>query len=225
MKKRTLRVTGKGKLSLTPDTVQLLMHLNDTDPDYGKVVKDSTEHAQSLKEALMTLDFEASDLKTTSFQVNAEYESYRDENDNWKERFVGYRAMHTLKLSFPRDKDRLGKVLFLVAGHASKPEFHLEYTVADPEKAKNELLANAVADSRIKADVLAKAADVTLGEILSIDYSWGEIDLVTRPVMLRETNGIQALAKSAAMEDSLNLDIEPDDIKVEDTVTVIWELE
>ena len=224
MKKRTIRVTGKGKLSLAPDTIRLLMQLNDIDPDYGKVMKDSTEHAESLKEALQTVGFQASDLKTTSFRIHAERESYQDENGNWKERFAGYRAVHALKLSFPRDKDRLGKVLFLVAGHASKPEFQLEYTVADPEKAKNELLASAVADSRIKAEVLAKAAGVELGDILSIDYSWGEIDLVTRPVMLREASGMYAMAKGAA-EDSFDLDIEPDDIQAEDTVTVIWELE
>ena len=37
-------------------------------------------------------------------------------------------------------------------------------------------------DSKNKAEVLSKAAGVTLGDIQIIDYSWGEIDFVTRPM-------------------------------------------
>ena len=126
-----------------------------------------------------------------------------------------------MKVEFSRERDILGDVLTAVSRLSGKPEFHIEYTVKDTEAAKQELLKKAVQDSRRKAEIIAEAAYVALGEILNIDYSFGETSFVVRPV-----NRIaQAkMASGVSMEDSLDLDIEPEDIKVEDTVTVIWKI-
>ena len=90
------------------------------------------------------------------------------------------------------------------------------------EKCKNELLGKAIADSKEKARVLTEAADVKLCDIINIDYSWGEVDFVTRPMnemMLR------SCAEDCCAETvGYNLDIEADDIDVTDTVTVVWRI-
>ena len=89
----------------------------------------------------------------------------------------------------------------------------------DTEEAKNALLGKAVADAKAKAQVLAQAAGVTLKDIQKIDYSWGELDLEVNPM------GRMTLAKSCAVANSYDMNIEPDDIQVSDTVTVEWEIE
>lgn len=53
----------------------------------------------------------------------------------------------------------------------------------------------------------------------SIDYSCGEINIMTSPVDKFE------LKKSYALGPSYDIDIEPDDIDVKDTVTIEWEIE
>jgi hypothetical protein len=63
-----------------------------------------------------------------------------------------------------------------------QPEFRLSYTVKDKEASKNALLGKAVEDTKEKAAVLTQAADVSLQEIQSIDYSWGEIDFDYSPM-------------------------------------------
>lgn len=90
----------------------------------------------------------------------------------------------------------------------------------NPESAKNELLANAVSDAKEKVIVLATAAGIPLKEVQGIDYSWGEIQFETQPVrMMKEMIEIGITPK-----ESYDLDIEPDDIDAEDTVTVVWEI-
>lgn len=220
---RTIRVTGKGKLKLTPDTVRLRMELNDTEKEYEAVFRKSMEHAEQVKEAFALLGFDKGDLKTIHFEVNTEYEQYQDKrNSSWKRRFVGYKAEHVLKIEFARDRNILGKVLYVVAALPSRPEFRIEYTVKDTEAAKNELLAAAVRDSKVKAQTLTEAAGVKLGEIVTIDYSWGEVEFVSRPTSrLMDAD----LRFDSLEEDSYEFDIEPDDIDVQDTVTVVWSLE
>ena len=133
--------------------------------------------------------------------------------------FLGYDFTHELKLEFPKDNTLLEKVLSALATSSIKPSFKILYTVRDQEALKNELLGNAVSDAAKKADVLAKAANVKLKEIQTIDYSWGEVrfetDIVASPKAMMDMEE----------EPIINMDIEPDDIEKTDTVTVVWEIE
>lgn len=76
--------------------------------------------------------------------------------------------------------------------------------------------------NRKKASVLTQAAGVTLKDIQNIDYSWGEIDFeycpMNRMLMADECPADPMVAEGA----SYDMDIEPDDIEVSDTVTLLW---
>lgn len=217
---RTIRVTGKGKIKVKPDMTRLTITLEGMYKDYGETLKHSSEDTDALKELMTQFGFDKSDLKTLNFNVNTEYESYR-EKDVYKQRFLGYKYVHVLKLEFESDNDRLGKILYALANSEIHPEFRISYTVKDPEASKNELLGNAVKDAKAKASVLADASGVALKDIQNIDYSWGEINFEVEPMrkdMIFESRCMLA-------EGSYDMDIEPDDIEVTDTVTVIWEIE
>lgn len=215
---KTMRVTGKGKLSVKPDMIRLLLDATKVCATYEEALAKSAEQTEELKNCFEGLGFARTDLKTLRFSVDTEYENYRDENNVWKNRFLGYRFTHGMKLEFDADNERLGRVLYQLARTECHPEFRINYTVKDPEEAKNKLLAKAVADSGEKAKVLAEAAGVTLGAIVNIDYSWGELEIVSAPV----ERCMMSAANGAA--DSYKMDIEPDDIDVTDTVTVVWEI-
>ena len=220
---RTIRVTGKGRLKVKPDTTRITISLEGTWPEYGETLRHSSQDTERLKDVLSAFGFERSDLKTLNFNVETEYESYKDKG-TYKQRLIGYKFTHMMKVEFPSDNDRLGKVLYALANCPLKPEFRLSYTVSDPEAAKNDLLGKAVTDAKEKASVLTQAAGVTLKDIQSIDYSWGEIDFEYRP-MNRMLMADEYLARPMAAESpSYDMDIEPDDIEVSDTVTVLWEI-
>ena len=218
---KVIKVTGKGQLSLKPDTTRITMTLTGVETEYADALRVSSEQTEALKNLFARFGFDRSELKTLSFNVDTEYESYK-EGEAWKQRLIGYRFNHTLKIEFPSDNERLGKILYALANSDAQPQFSISYTLKDPEAAKNMLLGKAVRDASEKAKVLTEAAGKKLGEIQSIDYSWGEISFETRPV--------NRLMKAAAFADaeescSYDMDIEPDDIDVSDTVTIVWEIE
>lgn len=219
---RTIKVTGKGNLSVRPDTTRITLTLEGKYQEYKEALERSSKDTKLLGELLTGFGFERTDLKTLSFNVDTEYESYR-EDDVYKQRFAGYRYTHMMKIEFPSDNERLGKVLYALANSPVDPQFQISYTVKDPETVKNELLGKAVTDAKEKAAVLAQAAGLSLGEIQNIDYSWGKIDFEVRPVdrMVR-ANGMLGARMEKAMAYDMN--IEPDDIEVSDTVTVLWEI-
>ncbi len=220
---RTIKVTGKGSISLRPDLIRLTMNLQGVQATYEKTMEKSAEEVNQLRNVFLGLGFTEKDLKTVSFHVNTKYESYQDENRVWKNRFEGYEYHHSLKIEFAADNDLLGKVLYALANSSVTPEFQIVYTIKDKEAAKNLLLGKAVADSKEKAKVLAEAAGVSLGSIQLIDYSWGEVDFVSTP-MNRNMAAPRMLGAVAMKAESYDMAIEPDDVKVSDTVTVVWEI-
>lgn len=219
---RIIRVTGKGKISVRPDTIRLNISFEDVKEAYDAALKQSAEQTESLKDCFETLGFSRSDLKTQYFNVDTEYENDQDQNNKWKRRFVGYKYTHRLKIDFREDNERLGKVLSALANCRVHPEFSIEYTVKDIEASKNLLLGKAVADSKQKAEILAQSAGIKLGDIITIDYSWDELNMISKP-MNRMMLPRAAMGGHAGT--SYNIDIEPDNIDVTDTVTVVWKLE
>ncbi len=220
-KQRTIRITGKGSLKLRPDLTRLTLTLQGTDPDYGETLRKSAEKGETLRGVLENLGFARDALKTLQFSVDTLYEGYQDDKGVYRNRFVGYQFQHTLKLEFPVDDARLGRTLYALAHSGVQPEFRISYTLSDPEAAKNTLLAQAVRDAGAKAAVLAEAAGAALGGLLNIDYSWGELELAVHP-MRKLALADNCMAESAM--GSYDLGVEPDDITVSDTVTVLWEL-
>ncbi len=218
---RTIRVTGKGQIKVKPDMTRITMTLTGLYKEYGETLRRSSEDTEVLKDVLSGFGFDRSDLKTLSFHVDTEYESYRDRNNDYKQKFVGYRFNHVLKVEFESDNDRLGKILYALANCRVKPEFRISYTVKDPEATKNLLLGKAVTDAGEKAAVLTRAGGVTLKDIQSIDYSWGEIDFEYRPM---RGDVLMECCEAPTAAKCYDLDIEPDDIDVSDTVTVVWEI-
>ena len=122
---------------------------------------------------------------------------------------------------FENDNTVLGKVLFELAKCPVQTEFSIHHTVKDTETVKNTLLGKAVTDSKEEAVVLTQAAGVQLGDIVTIDYSWGELEICSRPMnKLALAEPMMALDAAG----SYDIDIEAEDIPVEDTVTVVWEI-
>lgn len=128
--------------------------------------------------------------------------------------------MHNMNIKFPNDNAQLGKALYQLSKCSVAVEFSINHTVNDVETAKNQLLGKAVMDSKKKAEILSEAAGTTLGDIVAIDYSWGEIEIYSRPIHKMDFAGEMAPAASG----SYDIDIEADDIDVEDTVTIVWDI-
>lgn len=215
---KTIRVTGIGSVSVKPDTTSLRITFGGIYKDYEETVRQSAEKTKILREAIEKSGLPGEALKTKDFSIESEYESYRDYNNDYKKRFLGYKFYHRTQIQFPKDNKMLGRILYELSLCSVKVEFSIDYTVKDKDAVKKEVIKRAVENSREKAEIMAIAAGVSLGEVQSIDYSWGEIDIRTSPVDKLEVR------KSYALEPSYDIDIEPDDIDLTDTVTMVWEI-
>jgi uncharacterized protein YggE len=215
---RTLTIKGTGRLTLKPDWTVVTLTLKSLDKQYEKAMAESAARKEKLNAALAAVGFDPRDVKTADFSVSSEYEGVHDKNGNYKNVFVGYACRHTLKLEFPFENRRLSAVLGAVAGCLSDPELNVQFTVKDKESAGEALLRDAAENAKRRAAVLAEASGVELGQLMDVDYSWGDVVLYSPTSFYVESKVMGMSARSNAV------DISPDDIVLTDTVTFVWEI-
>lgn len=213
---KTIKTVGTGELTLKPDVVRLYMTVTGVAGDYEETVRMSEERSEALRDCFSEVGFERDDLKTVGFNVNTKYENRRDGGSgDYVRVFAGYEFVHELRIEFDAEREKLSCVLGALSRCSAVPEFRLEYSVRDREAAKARLLDLAVADSRTRAERLARAVGIKGAlSAQTIDCAGEVPELSVRPV------GNMMLAKCCGCIDA---GITPEDITVSDTVTVVWQ--
>lgn len=215
---RTLKVTGTANILVPVDTITIHITNSDTKKTYENSLNSSKAALIEFKKQLHLNGFNEKDLKTVNFNINTDYENYKDNNGNYKKRFLGYKYYQSMKLSFKLNDSKLTQVLTSLNTIKGNTEFYLDYKIEDTEKFKNKLLIKAIENTKNKAEILANTSGVTLEKIINIDYSFNETNNFISP--FRGENKILGAKMSS---DSL-LNINPEDLKFKDTVTITWEI-
>ena len=217
---RTITVKGVGNVSAKPDYISISMTIESVENDYDKAMDGAARRIENLKAAAVSVGYEKEALKTISFNVETRYENVRDRQGSYKREFAGYACVYRLKLAFDFDSKQLAKVISAIANSGANPELSIAFTVKNPAKVSEELLESAAQNARAKAEILCKATGAELGQLISIDYNWGELNIVYRTSYEME----DCLMPLAAMDKCCAPEIEPDDINVSDTVAFTWEI-
>lgn len=216
---RTITVKGIGKASVKPDYIEISLKLEAKNKEYSRAMELAGEQLKKLSDALISIGFEKDILKTKKFRVDADYESMEDEDDYSRQVFIGFKCTHHLTISFDLDMDRLAQVLSTITKCMAKPELIISFTIKDTNAINEMLLCSAVSNSRKKAEVLCNASGTTLGQLLTITYDWAEVNYYScTSFLLNESH-------SNYLSCPNDLEMEPDDINVKDTVTIVWAIE
>ncbi len=216
---REIIVKGTGKVSAVPDLFVIEMSFEAVEYKYEDMMNRATALLDNLREAVAAAGHEGKALKTTNFNVSTKYESYKDSNKNWQQKFIGYSCMHALRLEFDLDTKKLGLTLASIAESEAAPKFTILFSVKDANAVSQQLLESTIENAKWKAGILAKAAGLSLGAIKRIDYDWSELRLYSNTNLCVDDS-----IKYCVYDKSKALEIEPENIDVNDSVTVIWEI-
>lgn len=217
---RTITVKGVGSVFAKPDYITITLSIDAKNKDYDQSMTEAAERIESLQRAVCGVGFEKGDLKTTDFHVNASYENKMDRQGSYERVFTGYVCSYRLRLAFDFDAKRLAGTISAISDSKANPELSIAFTVKNPAAVHEELLASAAKNAKAKAEILCRASEVTLGELVTIDYNWNNLNLVspTNYALADECLPLMARSKCSAPE------IEPDEIKVQDTAVFSWEI-
>lgn len=170
---RIISVTGSGHVAAVPDMAALTLgvsHQAETAQD----AMDMTSQAMAkVNERLSALGIEPRDIQTNNLSLHPVWNHVTDrETQQQRREVIGFSASNTVLVRV-RDLDRLGEILGAAIGDGGNEMHGLSFSVSDPEPLLAEARAKAVKDAMEKAGQLAEAADVELGQVISITEHGG----------------------------------------------------
>ncbi len=90
--------------------------------------------------------------------------------------------------------------------------------MADPSAVSDALLRSAAESARSKAEVLAAASGVRLGDLVKVWYSWGDRDFAS-PTAFAMGNGLMKAERA-----KVSMDFAPENIDLTDQAPFTWEI-
>lgn len=214
---KVITVRGVGKASAKSDTAVLTLVLSALDVKYDAAMAIAEKQLDSVRQSFVENGFKKDDIKTVDFHVVAEKKSVHDKNGNYSTVFAGYRCSHTLKITFDFDARRLGKALAAATACTAEPELNIAFTVKDKTAVSAAVLESAAKSAREKAEVLAAASGVKLGELVNIDYNFSEHGAAS-PTRFLACNADAGIA-------ARSMEIEPEDVVATDSAAFTWTIE
>lgn len=211
---KTIRVIGTGTAESTPDTIEISVDFESLSALYANSMAENNRKVNVLNQGLSGLGLPKT-AKTGRFSVVRSTESYTDANKTHRTRFVGYTTTQAMTIRFDLDMKKLNEVLTLLANCEIHSDFKIRFTLKEPSRLHDEILRSAAITAKRQAAILAETSGCTLGELISIDYSWSKVNVYA--------NSEYELSESRMMSNMMmDAEFEPEDIKAQDTVTFVW---
>ncbi len=199
-------VTGTATVQVTPDLAHISVSVQTTAATATQAAADNATLVARVRNRVQQSGIRADDIKSISFGVWAQYD-YR--NGIQPPLLTGFVANHTLELTV-RDLGRIGQTIDAsVAGGATAVQ-GVSYDTSDRSSREAAALAAAVKDAHAKAQAMATAAGVSLGNVLSINANQ-QYTPYPYPIM--------GAARAAGSADT---QITPPNVQLSVSVTVSW---
>jgi len=174
-----LTVTGEGEAVAVPDMATVSLGVSAQNPDPGVAMNEASEVAGAILARLDAMGIAARDRQTSDVGLQPIWNAH--DSDRPRE-ITGYEASNRLTVRV-RDLDQLGAVLGAVTEDGANRLSGLSFGLQDPDPVSEAARRDAVADAMERAKVLAEAAGVTLGPVLSISESGGGYAPSPMPMM------------------------------------------
>ena len=203
----TLSVTGDGATEVVPDLATLSIGVTTLGATAAEALAANSAALSAVLERLRAAGVEDRDLQTSNLSVNPNWTGY--EKSSGSPAIDGYTAMNMVTVKI-RKLDGLGAVLDAAVADGANTLNGLTFGLAEPRPAMDVARKAAVEDAAAKAALMADAAGVTLGKVLSITEGGGY-------------GGPAPMFKDAAAE-AMPVPVEAGALSVQASVTVVWEI-
>jgi hypothetical protein len=204
-----LTVSGTGEATADADIVTIVLGAQTRDESAAAAVADNGRMMADAIEGLLAAGVPEEEIKTSRFSISPTRDWIDGKLSDKVVFEVNNQVTFTLDLA---DEMDIGAFLDAAVGAGANTVESVTFALRDPTPVQEEALEEAVVDGMGKAGVIAEAAGVTLGRILSISESGYS------PVPMAESRVYFAADAGASTP------IVPGDVKVTATVTITYEI-
>jgi uncharacterized protein YggE len=166
---RSMNVSGTGRGSVVPDIATINIGVRTEADQVNDALSGNTAQANAIAKTLKDLGIDEKDIQTSNFNVYPS-DRYNPMTGEVEGRFF---VVENTVIVNVRDLTKLGDVLSAVVEAGANNIYGINFGVEDREAAVKEAREIAIQDAKAKAEAIAEAAGVELGDLLSINVYEG----------------------------------------------------
>ncbi len=161
----TVTVSGSATVTSPPDEAVIVLTVENDGATAQAAMDATSTQSNDLLAKLKAAGIEDSAIQTSSITL---YPVRNYDPATGKESLAGYRADNSVKITL-KDAPTVAKVLAVGVDAGIKLVSGPDWRLKDDSKAATEALKQAVAHARAKAESLAAAAGVSIGDVVSVN--------------------------------------------------------
>ncbi|MGR3748149.1 MULTISPECIES: SIMPL domain-containing protein [unclassified Paracoccus (in: a-proteobacteria)] len=158
-----LTVTGQGEARIAPDMATIQLGVTSQADSAAEAMRQNASQQSAVIEALKGAGIADTDIQTSGLNLNP----MMDYGENRAPSVTGYQASNMVAVRVS-EMGSLGEVLDAIVAAGANQIDGITFGRKDGKDAEDEARRAAVADARHKAEILAEAAGVSLGQVLVI---------------------------------------------------------
>jgi uncharacterized protein YggE len=173
---RVITVSGSGDAYGSPDVAYVNLGVDVSDADIGKALDSANSTMAAITAAISDVGVDAKDIQTVNYSVYPE-----DKYDPQTGQSTGERVYHvqTAVNVTVRDITKIGVVMQAGLNAGANTVNGLSFGIADMSSLEHDARIKAVDDARNRAQQLADAFGVKLGDVISVSESFGSVPVQT----------------------------------------------
>ena len=206
----TLTIAAEGRVTRAPDIAEVSGGVVTTAPTASAAMAENATKMTAVVAAVRRAGVADRDIQTMGLNLQPQY---RYEN-NQAPILTGYQATNIVSLRLRKIADA-GKLLDALVGVGANQINGPNFRVEDSATALDEARVAAVATARKRAELYARAAGMKIGRITQISESGG-YQPEPRPMLM---------STRAKAEDAAASPVEPGEVALTISVTMVFELE
>ncbi|HWG77437.1 MAG TPA: SIMPL domain-containing protein [Steroidobacteraceae bacterium] len=210
----TIEVTGNGEVVVDPDRATLTIAVQAQGASSAAAASNNAHLTAAVTGALLTVGAARADIETANYTVLPQWQY----SNNAPPKRIGYQAQNTIRVSV-KQLALLGRWMDAALNAGASRIDNVEFDSGKTSAARLDALAKAVANARMEAETLAKAAGGSLGalqELSAVPASGLRFPLRAAP------GPITVTAQRRQAEET---QIEPSPLHINAVVTARWRFE
>lgn len=156
-------VAGTATIKAPPDIATVEIGVQTFSKEVEEAVEENNRKSEDIIDALRQEGVAEKDIQTSRFNIYPQ----RDYQNNKPEEIIGFQVDNMVSATV-RDLDSIGEVLQAAIEAGANNIYGLNFTFDNPTALRDEARAEAIKDAHRRADVMAEAAGIKVGEVISI---------------------------------------------------------
>lgn len=164
--RNSISITATGEVKLMPDVAYATVGVLSKNEKLKTAQEDNRTKMDAIYKALNDKGITKENIRTASYSVNPTYDYTSGTG-----KITGYEVANTVEVTI-NNIESVGEILDVCSAAGANTAYPIQFDLKDKTAAYNDALKQAVEKAKAKADIAAKASNVTISGVMKIEENY-----------------------------------------------------